>query len=138
MKIKRPVVGKILCHTNGLGVPSPETVRERALELARIEGRTEYTDEDWKRAFRELHGGHHGNENEATRAADDEMIDTASERDMVAPTLGHHNGHNIDGGDCIGEELVAEGLDEADHDRMLASRRLENAETEEEEPRGRQ
>ena len=132
MRITRPVVGKILHHANGMGVPSPDTVRERAQELARIEGREGYNDEDWKRAFHELHGGHHGNESEAARAADDEMAEAISERDMVAPTLGHHNSHNIDGGESLGEELVAEGLDEADHDRMLEARRSDDAEAEEE------
>ena len=132
MKITRPVLGKILQHAQGLGVPSPDTVRQRALELALIEGRATATEEDWKRAFHELHGGHHdqGDQN----GQDDEMVDSISERDMVASSLGHRvNRGEVDGGESLGEELIAEGLDEAAHDRMLQSRRddAENGENEE-------
>ena len=108
-----------------MGVPSAETVRQRAMELALIEGRSIYTDEDWKRAFHELHGGHHENGENGHRAADDEMIEAISERDMVAPTLGHHHNNEVEGGASLGEELVAEGLDEAVHEQMLESRRLD-------------
>ena len=51
---------KIALHTNGLGVPSTDTVRTRALELARIDGRTDYNEADWEQAKREVHGGHPG------------------------------------------------------------------------------
>ena len=122
MRITRPVLGKILQHALGLGVPSPETVRQRAREIALIEGREEYTEQDWKRAFHELHGGHHdtGEQN----GQDDEMAGATSERDMVATSLGHQvNRGEVDGGDSMGEELVAEGLDEAAHDQMLEASR---------------
>ena len=123
MKITRPLLGKILQHAQGLGVPSPETVRQRAMEIAMIEGRETTSDEDWKRAFHELHGGHH---EAGDHDQDGEMAEAISERDMVAPSLEHrvHRG-DVDGGESLGEELVAEGLDEADHDRMLQSRRNE-------------
>jgi len=118
MKIARPVVGKILRHAEGLGVPSPDTVRQRAQEIALIEGRREFTNEDWKRAFHELHGGCHpvGDSD----GQDDEMAAAISERDMVASGLGHHvNQIAAEGSVSMGEELVAEGLDEAEHDLML-------------------
>ncbi len=97
MRITRPVLGKILQHARGLGVPSPDTVRERARELALIEGRDTYNDQDWKTAFHELHGGHHSDTDESQ---------------------------------SVGEELVAEGLDEAAHDQMLEAHRTQE-ETEE-------
>jgi hypothetical protein len=39
MNSSRPNYAKILVHSNGLGVPSPEMVRQRAMELAAIDGR---------------------------------------------------------------------------------------------------
>lgn len=104
-----------------MGVPSADSVRQRAEELALISGRTVSTEEDWKQAFAELHGGHPDTDGEV---ADDEMAEAASERDMVAASLGHHRrSPEGEGSNSLGEELVEEGLDEAEHDRMLSARR---------------
>lgn len=117
-----------------MGTPSPDEVRERAAELARIDGRDGPTEQDWKRAFLELHGGHH--DPNAHGENGDEMLGVITETDSVAPTLGRHIHQNdIDGGENLGEELIAEGLEEAAHDRMLESRRRE-AEEEEDVERG--
>lgn len=124
MRFTRPVLGKILQNAEGLGTPSPDTVRRRAQELALIEGRPEYNEHDWKCAFRELHGGHHETGDENGPSPDDEMLMDTSERDMVAPTLGHHSAPKMDGGENVGEELIAEGLDEAVHNQMLEARRV--------------
>jgi len=124
MRMKRPLTGKILRHAQGMGVPTPETVRERARELALIDGRLRYSEADWRRAFRELHGGYHEPDAFNLTGPDDQIAEIVSERDMIAPTLGHHPGRTeVDGNLSIGEELVAEGLDEAEHDRMLRCRR---------------
>jgi hypothetical protein len=134
MRITRPVLGKILQHSQGLGVASPETVRRRAQELAVIDGRDVYTDQDWKRAFHELHGGNHDTGDSNGHGLDDEMKDAISERDMIAPSLGHHVGRmEMEGGDCIGEELVAEGLDEAAHDHMLQAHQRDESKEEPDE-----
>ena len=58
MNSSRPSYAKILVHSNGLGVPSTDLVRQRAIELAQIDGRTEYNEQDWQHAKQELHGGH--------------------------------------------------------------------------------
>lgn len=121
MKITRPVSGKILAHDEGLGTPDSEAVQKRALELALIDGRTTPTEQDWKRAFLELHGGRHdpnslGDENE--------MIGGISETDRVAPSLGRHVRYaEVEGAESVGEELVSEGIEEAEHEQMLESRR---------------
>src|SRR5438093_13193297 len=115
MKMSRIAPAKIVNHSSGLGTPSPETVRQRAIELARINGHETYTDDDWKQAKRELHGGRLPTDN-----GEDEMIESVSERDMVAGGVGHHaDKTRYDDSENIGEELVAEGMDEAVHDRML-------------------
>lgn len=121
MKITRPVSGKILSHDGGMGTPSADTVRQRAAELALIEGRDAPTEQDWKRAFLELHGGRH---DPNLKGEEDEMLGAITETDSVAPTLGRHiHQMDVDGGENVGEELIAEGLDEAAHDQMLESRR---------------
>ncbi len=113
--------GKILQHGVGLGVATPELVRRRARELAVINGRDpdDYTDADWQRAKRELHGGHdflHGED--------------APESSEMA--LAEENDHRVDSRtleapENLGEELFAEGMDEAVHEQMLAARRQADA-----------
>ncbi len=128
MKISRPVSGKILSHSEGMGTPSADTVRQRASEIAMIDGRETPNEQDWKRAFLELHGGHH----EPNLTGDDsEMVGAISECDGVAPTLGHQvHQAEIDGGESVGEELISEGLEEAMHDQMLEACRQEEREEE--------
>jgi hypothetical protein len=121
MNTNRPPNAKIVVHANGMGVPSPEMVRQRALELARIDGRTEYTEQDWQRAKQELHGGHPMTWDDE----EDRMPESVSERDMTATDTGHHMENMRDGDDNLPEELVAEGMDEAVHDRMLEAAREE-------------
>ena len=125
----KPTPAKIIQHSQGLGVPSTEMVRQRATELARIDGRSQYNDADWHHAKRELHGGHEylGNDGGA------EMAAFVSERDMVICDMGHRvETFGPDGAERMGEELVAEGMEEAVHDQMLAAAREEEEEEEEE------
>jgi hypothetical protein len=130
MNSSRPTYAKIVVHANGLGVPSPEMVRQRALELAAIDGRREYNEADWQRARHELHGGHE----QSWDDDEDRMEQSISERDMTATDSGHHVENLRGGDDNVLEELVAEGMDEAVHDRMLEASRqtaAEDAELEE-------
>jgi hypothetical protein len=122
MKITRTLQAKIVQHAEGLGVPTPDTVRRRALEIARIDGRSEHNETDWRQAKQELHGGH----NFSSDDGEEEMSGSVSERDMVAGSLGHQaEVHGLDDAHSIVEELVAEGMDEAVHDQMLAASRSE-------------
>lgn len=121
----RPTSAKIIQHAEGLGAPNAEQVRHRAHELAIINGRTQFNDEDWRDAKRELHGGH------IDPAEDGEMQMEAlvSGHDMVAGSLGHHVENVVSTEpDCLGEELIAEGMDEAVHEQMLLSRQEEEVE----------
>jgi hypothetical protein len=114
----RPSPAKIIVHSEGMGVPSSETVRKRAEELARIDGRTEYNDNDWRQAKLELHGGHDLNGN----SSDAEMAALVSEHDMVVTDIGHHvQNMGPDDNESFVEELIAEGMDEAIHEQMLAA-----------------
>lgn len=119
MSHNRPASAKIIQHAEGLGAPNAEHVRLRARELAIIAGRAEYNEEDWREAKRELHGGH------VTPAEEGEMEMEAivSGHDMVMGSLGHHV-ENVTSSDLenLGEELIAEGMDEAEHEQMLMAR----------------
>jgi len=130
MNKMRPNTAKILVHSEGLGTPHTELVRKRAQEIAIINGRTRFSEEDWRQAKIELHGSH-GTDSHLS----DEMGMAAmvSEQGMVASDVGHQAERVLmeDDGN-IGEELIAEGMEEAEHERMLASRR-EDLEEEEEE-----
>ena len=124
----KPTPAKIIQHSQGLGIPSTEMVRQRATELARIDGRSEYNDADWHQAKRELHGGHEFLANDGAA----EMAAYVSERDMVISDVGHRvETFGPDGAESMGEELVAEGMEEAVHDQMLAAARDEEVEEEE-------
>ena len=121
---------KIIHHSTGLGVPDASTVRQRAQELALIAGRERFSAEDWREAKRELHGGHEGNDTNGE--ADVAMM--ISGHDMVASSVGHHvENVRLDDSDNVLEELIAEGMDEAVHEQMLAARRAEDRDDSSEE-----
>jgi hypothetical protein len=125
MNKMRPSTAKILVHSEGLGAPNADVVRQRAREIAFINGREEFSEADWHQAKLELHGSqgsdHHGEEAEAAQ-----MV---SERDMIACDAGHHTERVLmeDDGNIV-EELISEGMDEAEHERMIEARRESNAE----------
>ena len=113
--------GKILQHATGLGVPTPDQVRRRARELALINGRdpSEYTEADWQQAKRELHGGH-------------DFVHGESAPEAVELGLREENDHRVirrgmTEPESLGEELFAEGMDEAVHEQMLEARRQAEA-----------
>lgn len=116
----RPTPAKIIQHSEGLGAPDAGTVRKRAQELATINGREEYNEQDWREAKRELHGGHELNDSNGEM----NLAEMVSEHDMIASSVGHHvENIGLEDQDSVAEELVAEGMDEAVHEQMLASRR---------------
>lgn len=105
-------------------MPCAETVRRRARELAQIDGREEFNERDWREAKRELHGGHEPNDTNGEM----DISEIISGHDMVASSLGHHVANvGMDDQENLAEELIAEGMDEAVHEQMLAARREEDA-----------
>ena len=116
----KPTSAKIIHHSEGLGAPCADTVRQRARELAKINGHEEFNDDDWREAKRELHGGHQTNDTNG----DMDMTSAISEHDMVTSSMGHHvENVGLDDQNSMAEELIAEGMDEAVHEQMLAARR---------------
>lgn len=126
----KPQSAKIINHSEGLGMPCAETVRQRARELAQIDGREEFNEADWREAKKELHGGHEANDTNGEM----DLSEMISGHDMVASSLGHHVANvGMDDQENLAEELIAEGMDEAVHERMLAARQEADEEAAEEE-----
>jgi hypothetical protein len=114
--------GNLTNHTAVTGLATRQEVRQRAVELALINGRTatEVSKADWDQAKRELLG-------EPSADPKTERLEAApeSERwDVLPGSTGHQaavapsededaEGHSEN------ERLVAEGVAQAEHDQML-------------------
>jgi hypothetical protein len=130
MSTMRPASAKIIHHSTGMGTPDVLTVRQRAEELARIDGRQQFNETDWHQAKRELHGGHETNDTNGNMDA----AALVSERDMIATSTGHQvENMGLEDQENVLEELIAEGMDEAVHEQMLAARREEETDEDLEE-----
>ena len=119
---KNPAVGRIINHAEAVGVPDNADIEQRARELALIEGHSAVRDEDRRRASEEMQG------NDIPPLGDEDAEGTSSlSRDPSEPAS--TPGRQIP--DMENEEeqftterLVAEGVSEAEHDQMLAARRI--------------
>ena len=112
--------GALTENSSGLGTVTRKMVRERAVELAVINGRSaqEVSKSDWEQAKRELSGDSDTNPNEAA-------LESASESERWDPVHGS-TGHKVpaapsddedDEGRSDNERLVDEGISEAEHDQ---------------------
>lgn len=129
MNQMRPQTAKIIVHSEGLGIPNMEMVRKRASEIATINGRDTYTEEDWRIAKIELHGTQHDDGALSEETGCGQLV---SERDMIATNTGHHTQTmRMEDDGNIAEDLFLEGMDEAEHERMLAARAQSDADLDE-------
>jgi hypothetical protein len=116
-------LGKISVHGNGMGAATPQLIEKRAREIAMINERhpNDFTDGDWDQARRELLGF------EEIASADDanEIADGMTERDESPEEHGHRVPREglEDDDESLGAHLVADGLEEAVHDRMVEAAR---------------
>jgi hypothetical protein len=121
--------GAIMIHGKGVGTISYEMIRNRASELAVIDGRAEEdtSQADWDEAEREL-----------TSGAEPPSLESVPESERWNPipgTVGHEAAVEFDDnededGRSVEERLVQAGVAEADHDRKLAAARNAAAENE--------
>jgi hypothetical protein len=116
----------LIINSTGVGTVTRKMVRERAVELAVINGRAAHdaSASDWDQAKRELTGEPDIDPKEAT-------LESAPESERWDPLPGS-NGHIVpvpsvdeedDEGRSLGERLVEEGVHEAEHDQMLQASR---------------
>ncbi len=115
--------GRILRHGKPVSEISDEAIVNRARELALIDGRSPeaVTDEDLQRSRVELRGEHLPDSTLEDAVATESL--TRDPSDPVA-NRGIHKPDTTDLDDQeVTERLVLEGVEEAQHDQMLAARR---------------
>jgi hypothetical protein len=107
---------KILRGTEGIGTVTPQMVEQRARELAQSDGRTQPNDLDRTQAREELTGPASGSEKPPTteEPGRDWQMPLVSTGEK-APTVRPEDERNVP------EELIKEGIEEADHDQRLSS-----------------
>ena len=114
--------GVLTEHSAGIGTVTRRMVRERAVELAVINGRSaqEASKSDWDQAKRELTG-------EPDADPKESVLESAPESERWDPLTGS-TGHKVpvasgedenDEGQSDNERLVEEGVAGAEHDQML-------------------
>ena len=117
--------GVLTENTVGIGTVTRQMVRERAVELAAMDGRSakEMSESDWAQAKRELTGKPDMDPNEASL----EFAPESERWDPVAPSEDEDEEGRSDN-----ERLVDEGIAGAEHEQMLQVAK-ENAKTDKEE-----
>lgn len=119
MKATQTIKGRISGRFNGLGTVTPAMVEQRAKEISLINGRPaeEFNETDLDQARAELTGDaaiQEQREEESTLAA-------ATLRDVIPGSSGHKNAPKRPSDEQrVAEQLVQEGIDEAEHHSMLA------------------
>lgn len=103
----------------GLGSPDSNEIERRAIELAMIDGRHSFTDADLAQAAAELSGGTPDSLSPESDAPIVEELETWDE-----PVNEH--GRKVEETEledeaAVDEELIADGLDEADHSQRVAA-----------------
>jgi hypothetical protein len=121
--------GAIMIHGKGVGTISYEMIRNRASELAVIDGRAaeDASQADWDEAERELTSG--------AEPASLESVPESERWNPIPGTAGHEapvefNDNEDEDGRSVEERLVQAGVAEADHEQKLAAARDAAAENE--------
>jgi hypothetical protein len=113
--------GKMSSHFQGLGTVTREMVQARARELALINGRAPeaFTQEDWQQARRELTG-------QESALEDTDPVAAATRWSEAPGTTGHRvDKESAPDEETIAEELVREGVEEAEHEQMVEGAKYE-------------
>jgi len=122
MKIDPPNDAALIINSTGVGTVTEKMVRQRAVELAEIDGRRaqEISTSDLEQAKRELTGGSDLDPNEA-------LLESAPEAERWDPLPGS-TGRVVpvtsiddedDEGRSVSDRLVEEGMLEAEHDQIV-------------------
>ncbi len=113
-----PIDGKILSGPDGLGTVTAEMVEQRAREIARTEERSYANDSDRRRARAELLGNTH--EPHAPEAPG--VLEEVTDREVPPDATGEWAPkRGFEDEETVGEQLVEEGIEEAEHERRVAA-----------------
>lgn len=103
----------------GLGAPDSNEIERRAVELAMIDGRQSFTDADLAQAAAELAGGTADN---LSPEADAPIVEDLETWDEPVEQHGRQVEETaLEDEAAIDEELIADGLDDADHSQRVAA-----------------
>jgi hypothetical protein len=119
MKATQTVKGRISGRFNGLGTVTPSMVEQRAREIALINGRPaeDFSENDLEQAQAELTGASALEE----QREEEPGARAATLRDVIPGTSGHKVAPKLPSDEQrMAEQLVQEGVDEAEHHSMLA------------------
>lgn len=119
MKATQTIKGRISGRFQGMGTVTPEMVEQRAREIALINGRPaeEFNEADLDEARAELTGESALEE----QREQDSALGAGTLRDVIPGTAGHKNAAKLPSDEQrMAEQLVQEGVDEAEHHSMLA------------------
>jgi hypothetical protein len=119
MKATQTIKGRISGRFSGLGTVTPEMVEQRAREIALINGRPagDFNEADLEEARAELTGDFAI----AEQREEEPGIAAATLRDVVPGTSGHKIAPKLPSDEQrVPEQLVQEGVEEAEHHQMLA------------------
>jgi hypothetical protein len=122
--------GALTENSAGIGTVTRKMVRERAVELAAINGRStqDVSKSDWEQAKRELTG-------EPDTDPKETVLESAPESERWDPVHGS-TGHKVpaapsvdedDEGRSDNEKLVEQGIAEAEHDQMRQASRKQDS-----------
>jgi len=118
---RNPTTGKIINHDQAVGLTDELDIEKRAREDARIEGRRDISETDRRQAELELEG------DDIPPVTDEDAEGTSSlSRDPSEPPSvpGRQiKDREAEDEQLATERLVAEGVNEAEHDQMIAARR---------------
>jgi len=122
MVVYKPISAKIIVGSHGLGTPDMDLVEKRAREVAEIQEHPFPNAGDWAEARRELHGFSDGQDSAlevesgssgAAGVSFEELQESFPELRAVLWRVSREEDPTV------GEELVNEGMEEAEHERML-------------------
>lgn len=115
MNTKKP--GRIQIHGSGVGEISDADIKQRASEMARMDGRSVAGAQDRVTARKELE-----NPGPPPAPEADETVAPVELWSRAAASRGHRGVHvSLDDEQSPGEVLVNEGLEEADRDQRLSA-----------------
>jgi hypothetical protein len=124
-----PIPDRLKAGAPGLGAPSEAEIEQRAIELATADGRDAFTDVDLARAAAELGGGEPG---VLAPEADEPVVEKLESWDEPVDQHGHQMERTgLDDEAMVSEQLMEDGLEEADHNQRVAAAEEANEEGEE-------
>ena len=120
--------GKILDHQDGIGEVDREEIEQRARELAEIDGldANQVNEGHRYQARKELRGDEDANQANDDSGLEAGLIDADDVPGESGGAVSPATNAALHGDEqTVGEALVNEGIEEADHDRMTSSREEE-------------